>query len=288
MNDQHTQASAQLAVAEPNHSVTWLVFKQEFVELWLGGRVFNLLILFSVLMSITAFLLATNNEVRLLPIGQTVQVALLAAITFGLFNGLVIAAESISGERERDTLEALLLTPASRQQIVIGKLLAALSPWPITLLLSTPYLVVLAKGEPVLGQALLWGGIMGTLLSVAFTGLAMLLSIWSNASRISLGLSLLVYVLALIPAQLPAEFQATPAGVLIAAVNPLESSRQFLEKILIYDQGLAEIWFYLAAPIVFVGLLLSLLIFYAAPRISLDGGRANLRWRVMRQAASIE
>ena len=76
------------------------------------------LILFSVLMSVTAFLLATNNEMRLLPVSQTVSVALTAAITFGLFIGLIISAESITGERERATFETLLLTPGSRSQII--------------------------------------------------------------------------------------------------------------------------------------------------------------------------
>ena len=262
-------------------SVGWLVFKQEFIELWLGGRVLNLLILFSVLMSITAFLLATNNELTLLPLRQTVNIALTAAITFGLFNGLIIAAESVSGERERATLEALLLTPASRPAIILGKFLAALSPWPVTLLLSIPYIAVLAKGDAVLGEALLWGIIIGTILALAFIGFGMLLSIWSNSNKVSLSVSLLVYVLSLIPAQLPTEFQATPMGAFIAATNPLEASRQFLERMITQGQTLGEVWFYLAAPTIFVALLLGLLFFYAAPRLSLEGGKPSMSRRIL-------
>ena len=48
-------------------SVWQLVLKSELTELWLGGRVLNLLILFSILISITAYLLATNNELSLTP-----------------------------------------------------------------------------------------------------------------------------------------------------------------------------------------------------------------------------
>lgn len=280
--DHEIESSASLS------PVAWVVFKQEFIEIWIGGRVFNLLILFTVLMSGTAFLLATNNEVRLLPLKQTVQVALVAAITFGLFNGLIIAGESISGERERATLEPLLLTPVSRQQIILGKFLAALSPWPVTLLLSIPYLAALSQGDPVLGQALFWGAIIGSLLSVAFIGLGMLLSIWSNSSRISLAVSLLVYVLALIPAQLPTEFQNTPAGVFIAAIDPLEASRLFLQKTIMESRPLSEVWIYLAAPIVFIALLLTILFLYAAPRLSLEGGRASLPWRMQGSAEAIK
>lgn len=274
------------SVASP--PVWWLVFKQEVIELWLGGRVLNLLILFSVLMSITAFLLATNNEIRLLPLSQTVSIALTAAITFGLFIGVIISGESISGERERATLEALLLTPGSRRQIIAGKLLSALTPWPVTLLLSTPYIAVLSRGDPVLGWALFWGAIVGSILTIVFTGLGLLFSIWSNSSRISLAASLLVYVLALTPAQLPAEFQATPAGTLIAATNPLEASRQFLERTIIDSQSLAATWLYLAAPAVFVALLLGVLFFYAAPRLSLEAGGTGMHWRISRSEGGVK
>lgn len=274
------------SVASP--PVWWLVFKQEVIELWLGGRVLNLLILFSVLMSVTAFLLATNNEIRLLPLSQTVSIALTAAITFGLFIGVIISGESISGERERATLEALLLTPGSRRQIITGKLLSALTPWPVTLLLSTPYIAVLSRGDPVLGWALFWGAIVGSILTIVFTGLGLLFSIWSNSSRTSLAASLLVYVLALTPAQLPAEFQATPAGTLIAATNPLEASRQFLERTIIDSQSLAATWLYLAAPAIFVALLLGVLFFYAAPRLSLEAGGTGMHWRISRSEGGVK
>ncbi len=40
----------------------------------------------------------------------------------------VLATDSIAGERERGTLEGLLLTPASDREILVGKLLGALLP----------------------------------------------------------------------------------------------------------------------------------------------------------------
>jgi ABC-type Na+ efflux pump permease subunit len=282
MSAQATTAGIERRTSTMAPSVWWLVFKQEVTELWLGGRVLNLLILFSVLMSVTAFLLATNNEIRLAPLTVTVNVALASAITFGLFIGIIISAESISGERERATLEALLLTPGSRRQIIAGKFLAALSPWPVTLLLSIPYVAVLSQGDPILGSALIWGAIVGSILAVVFTGFGMLLSIWSNTSKISLASSLLIYVLALVPQQLPGEFQETWAGVFIAVTNPLEASRQFLKRTILDGQPLAEIWIYLAAPAMFIALLLSILFFYAAPRLSLEAGGVGMRWRISR------
>ncbi|MCU9847954.1 ABC transporter permease [Defluviimonas sp. WL0024] len=265
-----SNAGDETAHATRDSSLGWTVFRHELTELWAGGHVLNLLILFSVLMSITAYLVATNNEIQLLPLNESVLVALLAAITFGLFTGLVLAAESISGERERATLEALLLTPVSRRQIVWGKFLASLSPWPVTLALSAPYLIVLSKGDPILGRILLWGAIVGTLLAITFIGLGMLISIWSRSTKVSLSATLLIYVLALLPAQLPTEFQNTTAGFILSVVNPVDASRRFLRMTLVENQSPGELWIYLVVPAVFIALLLGVLLIYAAPRLGLE------------------
>src|SRR5437773_7994391 len=45
-------------------------------------------------------------------------------ITMSLTGGLSAALDSSAGERERKTLESLLLTPASRSQVLVGKTLA--------------------------------------------------------------------------------------------------------------------------------------------------------------------
>jgi ABC-2 type transport system permease protein len=252
--------------------VWWLVLKQELREMWAGGRVTTYLVVFGVLMSLTAFLLATNNELNLLPLKQTVVVALTSAITFGLFIGLAMAAESISGERERATLEPLLLTPSSHRQIVLGKFLAAISPWPAALLVSVPYLVVLAQGDPVLGTGLLWGALIGSVLAVIFVGFGVLVSIWSDSSRVSLFICLLAYAASLVPAQLPTEFLSSPAGVVVSALDPVQASSVLLSKTLTEGSPLGEVWFYLAAPVVAMLVILAVLFLYAAPRMRFVAG----------------
>lgn len=116
----------------------WLVLKRELAELWVGGKALLLLTLFAIMLGITAYLLATNNELRLMPIKEIAYLMLKLTIAVGLFSGLVIAADSISGERERGTLEGLLLTPTKRRDIVIGKFLAAISLWLAAYALSAP------------------------------------------------------------------------------------------------------------------------------------------------------
>jgi ABC-2 type transport system permease protein len=250
--------------------VWWLVFRQELDDLWVGGKALNLLILFGVLMSITAFLLATNSELSLTPPRVMIVVMIQTAITFGLFIGLVIASESISGERERATLEPLLLAPAGRRQIVLGKFLAALTPWPIAYLFCVPYVIVLGQGDLALWPALAWGALVGTLAVVAFAGLGVLVSIWSNSSRTSLFIGLIIYIVALLPSQLPGEFLESTAGAFIQAVDPLEAVRQFLVRGFVEVRPVVELWPLLYAPIGATVLILAVIFLYAAPRLRLE------------------
>jgi len=203
MSDKQTENESRIATPGSGSPVWWIVFRRELAELWIGGRALQLIILFSIFLGIMSFVLASNSELSLIPPKEMVYLTLGAAINVGLFIALIIGADSISGERERATLEALLLTPASRRQIVVGKFLAAVSPWPAAFAISCPYLAVLSQGDEVLGQALLWGAVLGTLLAPAFTGFGMLVSIWSNSNKTSLFASLTLYVLFLLPTQFP-------------------------------------------------------------------------------------
>ncbi len=256
--------------------VWWVVLKQELTELWVGGRVYVLLILFSFVMSVTAFLNEAESQLSLIPAKEMVFLTLLGSLSFGLLIGLILGADSVSGERERATLETLLLTPASRRQIILGKFLAALSPWPVALALSIPYMAVFAKGHEVFGQAIVAGGLLGTVLAIAFTGFAMLTSIWSKSNKVSLLISLLVYVIFLIPTQFPGSAQKGDLGYLVQQLNPLQASSEFLEKLLVNNRSWAERPTYLYATALSAAAILALLFLYAAPRLGHEGGMPRL------------
>ena len=125
----------------------WLVCKKELREIWIGGRALNLIIAFTVLLSVYSFMTIKGSVDNFVPPKEMVYEALKLVIVVGVFMGLIIGADSLSGERERATLEALLLTPASRRQIVFGKFVAAMSPWPVSLVIGIPYMRVMAHGD---------------------------------------------------------------------------------------------------------------------------------------------
>ena len=267
--------------------VWWLQFRQELDELWVGGKALNLLILYTVLMSITAFLLATNSELSLTPPRTMIVVTIQSAISFGLFLGLIIASESLSGERERATLEPLLLTPASHRQIILGKFLAALSPWPMAYALTIPYVAVLAQGDLALVPALAWGALLGTLVAIVFTGIGLVVSMWSNSSRTSLFVGLLVYLATLLPAQLPGEFQSTAAGAAIQAIDPLEAVRVFLRQGFVDVRPVEELWPLLYAPVAVAIGVVGAIFLSSGGRLSLKAGAPRILSMVARRAEGV-
>jgi ABC-2 type transport system permease protein len=262
----------------------WLVLRRELVELWLGGRLLVLLILFSVLMSATAIMREIESQTSIIPPAEMVFLTLLSAISFGVLLSLIVGADSISGDRERGTLEPLLLSPVSRLGIVGAKYLAALSPWPVALLLSIPYVVVLGKADRILGPALLWTFGIGTLLAMAFAGFGVLVSMWSRSNRTSLFVCLLVYLLFLIPTQFPGEAQKGALGYALQQVDPMQATSEFLEKFIVNNRHPSERYTYLVSTIVAATVIAAILFLFAAPRLQLEGGSPRL-FRSSRRAA---
>jgi ABC-2 family transporter protein len=256
----------------------WLVFTRELNELWMGGKAPILLLIYTVLLGILAWVFASNSELSLIPPQEMVFELLKAAIAVGLFISMIIGADSISGERERSTLESLLLTPTSRRQIVVGKFLAAISPWPVAFAVTIPYMKVLAQGNEVFGQAVPWGALMGTILAPAFTGMGMLASFWSNSNKTSLFTGLGLYVLFLLPTQLPGNAQTGQFGSLLQRANPYGATTHMLARTLVNNRSFSEFWSLMTAPVVFAILVYVLLFVYASPSLRLDGGKTSKFW----------
>jgi len=252
----------------------WIVFTKELHELWIGGRALTLLLIYSLLLGIQTYVLASNSELSLIPPNEMVYETLKGAIAVGIFISLIIGADMISGERERATLEGLLLTPTNRRQIILGKFLAAASPWPAALAIAIPYMTVLGQGDAVLRPAILWGALIGTVLAPAFTALGMLISYWCNTNKTSLFISLGVYILMLLPAQLPGRAQTGAAGSLLQQVNPMASHAHYLSKVLVNNRTFDEFWGWLVAPAAFAVLVFVLLFLYAGPGMSLEASKA--------------
>ena len=151
-----------------------------------------MMLAFSVLVSVMTYLVATNQALNFLEQREAVNLTLQVGVAVGALIVLLGAADALSGERERGTLESLLLTPAPRRDLVLGKALAALSLWLGAFLVLVPYVWFIGRGIGIVGVSLLAGLAVGTLLAVFLSGLGLLISALAGSNRMSLSISLFV------------------------------------------------------------------------------------------------
>jgi hypothetical protein len=251
---------------------TWrLVLQRELTDLWIGGKAFNLLLIYSALLGIISYTYSFLPDLSLVPAQEAVYEMLKNATAFSIFIGLIIGADSLSGERDRSTLESLLLTPVNRRHIIIAKLLAGISPWPAAYLITLPFLHVLAQGNEVLGPAMLWGALTGTVLVIGYTGLGMLVSFWSSTNKISYFVSLSIYALLLVPVELSGD-GVDITGEFLQWINPVSAVNYFLSKYLLFHRPVGEYWPWLVSSVLLTVVTLVLLLKLAGSRLRLEPG----------------
>ena len=248
-----------------------LVLKKELADLWIGGKGLILILVYSILLGSMAYISSFKAALDMLPPQEAVVDLLWNAMTVSMFLGLIIGADSLSGERDRGTLESLLLTPVSRRHIIVAKLLGGVSTWPASYIVAIPYLYVLAQGNNVLGPALFWGAITGTVLVIGYTGMGMLISFWSSSNRVSYFVSLGIYALLLIPAGLPGD-SVEIVGRFLQWVNPMSATNHFLSSHLVEHGTLYEFSIWLLSSVALASLSIGLLMGFARNGLRLEAG----------------
>ena len=255
----------------PPHAWT-VVAGQELRDLWLGGRGLLLTLAFSGLLSILSYLVATNQALNFLEQRESVNLTLQVAIAVGALLALLAGADAISGERERGSLESLLLTPASRLQLTGGKLLAALSLWVAAFVVTIPYVWFLGRGIGIVRDALATGVLVGTLLAVFLVSLGVLVSIFAGSNRVSLSVSLFALLALFAPTQFPSSAQQGWAGDLLLRANPLTAGEHYVGKIVVDGHAWSQDAAWLLSPVSAAALFAVLAMVAGSRLVRLSGG----------------
>ncbi len=252
---------------------SWAVVgAQEARDLWLGGRGLLLCLGFSLLLSVISYLAATNTELNFLEQRESVSLVVQVAIGVGSLLALLAGADAFSGERERGTLETLLVTPASRLQLTGGKLLAALSLWVAAFALTIPYVWFLGRGVDVTWVALATGLVVGLLLATFLTSLGLIVSVFARSNRISLSVSLFVLLALFAPTQLPSAAEKGWAGELLLRVNPVTAGERYVGKVVIDGRAWSEDASWLLSPLIAAVVSAAVAVLIGARFVRLRGG----------------
>lgn len=169
-------------------------------------------------------------------------------VVFAIIGGMYIAIDVSAGEKERKTLEALLVTPVARMKIVIGKFLAVASTAVVTIILSLGSLYAAFKvvpppdlgGTPLVinltPSALMIMLGIGVILAIMFAGLLLSVAIFAKSYKEAQNYISPFYLLAVIPVSIVNSipgFKPTIAFFLIPGVNAVFVMKEALVEV--YD-----------------------------------------------------
>jgi hypothetical protein len=121
---------------------------------------------------------------------------------------------------------------------------------------------------------------------IGYTGIGMLVSFWSSSNRVSYFVSLGMYALLLIPAELPGDAVDT-AGRILQWINPIAAVNHFLYEHLVNQRPLTEVWTWLVSSAVLAILSVVFLLRYAGPRLRLDAGIGGRFWMKVRHGVGL-
>lgn len=239
------------ATKHPRRQPKWSVITiQELKDLWFSSKGLSVLFGFTLLLSVLSYLASADAGINLLDARESVGVVVQTAVGLGTLAALVVSADAISGERERGTLEALLVTPVARRHVVVGKLLAATTMWLAALVVALPFVAVMADGPGVAFDAVAVLIVAGTLVAAALTALGLAVSSLAMSNRVSLAASVAVLLLLAAPSQLPAVKANGAMGAVLIKANPVSAGLQLASNVLVKQQAWADQWAFLVSPIV--------------------------------------
>lgn len=251
----------------------WTVIaRHELLELWSGGKGLSILFGFTLVLAILGYLASADAGINLLDARESVGLVVTTSIALGTLGAMVISADAISGERDRDTLESLLVTPVPRRHIVVGKLLAATSMWIATLLVALPFAAVMAGGPGVMSDAVTVLIVSGSMSAAALTALGLAVSAVTMSNRTSLVVSLAVLLALAAPSQLPAVRSSTTVGPILIKLNPLSASLRLADNVLVRQEPWSDQWVYFISPAL-AAVLFTVIAVHLAGRLELGGSR---------------
>lgn len=265
MTDLATPRSERAPAATPAWAI---IAEHDLKDLWLSGRGFAMILAHTVLLSISTYLVASNQELNFLEQRDAVSLTLKLAVVVGSLLVVLDAADAVSGERERGTLESLLLTPDPRRGLLLGKGAAALSLWLVAFAASLPYLWWVGRDVGLFPKAVFGGLLVGSMLAIFMIGLGLLVSVFSRSNLASMAISFFVLLILASPSQMPAEASRGWAGELLVRADPFSAGLLYLERLTVNDHSLVQNVGLLLAPLV-AALVMSALALLASRRLAL-------------------
>jgi len=212
--------------------------RKEFMEDLAATRGSIFLLIASVVLSAFSVLLVSNTELSLLDNAQAVYMMCAIIIALASLVAVIRGSDGFAGERDRDTLEPLMLTPVTGQRLALAKLIGIVFAWLILFVLSIPYIWAVGSTGQNLLSTVQYLFATGTLIVLSFGGLALALSAKARSFKSALSIGLTLFLLAGSPVILGPSLRQSAVGRVIDLLNPFAGALNTLDSVIIDSQGL--------------------------------------------------
>lgn len=217
-------------------SATSLIARKEGGDLLLSPRGLAWLLTMAIVLSVFGLLLVGNTELGLLDNAQVVYDMGGIVTVLGALLAVVVGTDAVAGERERGTLVSLLLTPASRNSILWGKLGGQAIAWGAMYAIALPYFWAVGSTGQNLFDGAVAVAMLGTPVVLGFGFLAMGLGARLDSARSSLLTGLIVLLLSASPLLLGPNLRQSAIGRAFDAVNPFSGALNAYDAVIIDSQ----------------------------------------------------
>lgn len=216
-----------------------LLARKESGELLRSGRGLAWLLALSAILSAFSVLLVGNTELSLLDNAQAVYMMMGTVTALGALLAVVLGSDALAGERERGSLQPLLVAPLSTTDIVLGKAGGQVLAWLVAYALALPYVWAVGSSGQNLAQALGYLALFGTPVVLGFGFYALGLSARFGSVRGALATSLITLMLLASPLLLGPSLRQSGAGRAFDALNPFAAAVNSFDSAVIDSQPLA-------------------------------------------------
>jgi ABC-type transport system involved in multi-copper enzyme maturation permease subunit len=215
------------------------LLRKELLEGVLSIRSAALYLTAAAVLSVFGLLLVSNAELSLLDNAQAVYLICGIVLTIGLLVAVIRGSDSFAGERERQTLELLLITPVRGRQIALAKLGGTMLAWVLTFVLAIPYVWAVGSTGQNLGPALIYLFVSGALLSLIFGGVALIVSTRTKSLAAALSVGLTLFLLFGSPVVLGPSLRQSGVGRIFDWINPFAHGLNMLDSVVVDSQGIS-------------------------------------------------
>ncbi len=208
------------------------IVKKEFKESLYENKGIWMMFAATIVLSALCFLVTNIKEGAVLAQSDILGYAIKAELFLTLTISMVLGASAFASEREENTLESLLLTPISKWNLTFGKFLGVMVVGVLLLVISIPYLIAIGLGSGLVLDATMILLLCGLMLLIAFTSIAIGLSIIVGNSKASILASVLMMIILTFPAFAQGLFKLSPIGTFLLKFDPMAGCFNMMSAIL--------------------------------------------------------